>query len=295
MPVSRVIIPPATMQGKIFKIYSAMSRSVLFIDSGIGGLPYLDMARGMLPEEHFIYIADRANFPYGTKGIEEIREAILQVALKAIGVLDPKIIVLACNTATMVAIDSLRESFLRESFLREHFPVPIIGVVPAVKPAASLSANGRIGLIASGRVVKDAYLKNLINAHAADCEVHLIPADEVIRFVETQYVFSSKEQTLELVEKVMKPIRDRGIDTLVLACTHFLIMEEEFRQVLGEEIRVVDSREGVVKQLIRVMDANGLRDEINRPHTFYVTGDGEPEPRYEIISKRFGLQLAGSL
>lgn len=267
-----------------------MSRSVLFIDSGIGGLPYLEMARGQLQGEHFVYIADRAHFPYGTKGIEEIREAILQVAFKAISILDPKIIVLACNTATMVAIDSLRESFLRE-----HISIPIIGVVPAVKPAASLSANGRIGLIASGRSIKHAYLKDLINTHAADCEVHLIPADEAIRFVETQYVFSSKEQTLELVEKVMKPIREWGIDTLVLACTHFLIMEEEFRQVLGEQIHVVDSREGVVKQLIRVMDANGLLEEINRPHTFYVTGDGEPEPRYAIISKRFGLQLAGSL
>jgi glutamate racemase len=262
-----------------------MSRPVLFIDSGIGGLPYLDMARAKLPKENFIYIADRAHFPYGTKEIAEIREAIVQVAVKAHRVLDPKIVVLACNTATMVAIETLRT----------RLPIPIIGVVPAVKPAAALTANGRIGVMASGRAVKDAYLKELIDTHASKCDVLLIPADEVIRFVETQYVYSSKEQIFDMVKKVMRPIKKRGIDTLVLACTHFLIMEEEFRRVLDREIRVVDSREGVVNQLIRVMGEKDLFDEIDRPHTFYVTGAREPEARYAIISKRYGLQLVGGL
>jgi glutamate racemase len=262
-----------------------MSRPVLFIDSGIGGLPYLDMARARLPKEHFIYVADRAHFPYGTKAVEEIREAIMRVALEATSVLDPKVIVLACNTATMVAIEALRN----------RLSIPIVGVVPAVKPAASLSANRRLGVMASGRAVKDAYLKRLIDQFASECDVLLIPADEVIRFVETRYVYSSREQILDLVERVIRPIRERGIDTLVLACTHFLIMEEEFRQVLGREIRVVDSREGVVRQLVRVMGENDLFDETDKPHTFYVTGNRKPEPRYAIIAERYGLQLAGNM
>ncbi len=262
-----------------------MSRPVLFIDSGIGGLPYLEMARAQLPEENFVYIADRAHFPYGTKAIEEIREAIVRVALKATRVMDPKVVVLACNTATMVAIE----------ILRDRLSLPIVGVVPAVKPAASLTVNGRIGVMASGRAIKDAYLKELINKFASECDVLLIPADEIISFVEKSYVYSSREQNLEMVERVIKPIKERGIDTLVLACTHFLLMEEEFRQVLGQKIRAVDSREGVVRQLIRVMSENGLFDKMDGLHTFYVTGDGEPEARYAIISKRYGLQLAGNL
>jgi glutamate racemase len=279
------LIPGAKGRKKISKASSVMSRPVLFVDSGIGGLPYLAMAKACLPREHFAYIADRAHFPYGTKQTGEIREAIVRVVLKAIDVLEPKVIVLACNTATMVAIDDLRT----------RLSVPVVGVVPAVKPAALLTANGRIGVMASGRAVQDPYLRDLINSYAADCSVHLIPADEVIRFVERQYVFSSREQTLDLIRRAIAPIRAEDIDTLVLACTHFLIMEKEFCQVLQEDIRVVDSREGVVKQLIRVMGDNGLFHETGGPHVFYVTGDGKPEPRYEIISKRYGLELAGNL
>jgi glutamate racemase len=290
----------------LLKSCSVMNSSILFIDSGIGGLPYLEWARRRLAEEHFIYIADRAHFPYGTKEVEQIREAILQIALKAVSALDPKIVVLACNTATMVAIDALRE----------RFSIPFIGVVPAVKPAAALTGNGRVGLIASGRAVKDTYLKHLISNHAHNCDIQLVPADEVIDFVEMRYVYSTKEETLQVIERAIRPLKDRGIDTLVLACTHLLIMEKEFRQVLGKEIRVVDSRQGVVNQLIRVMDTNGLRengDPRSQPtehlppkphhsrapaaqaHRFYVTGDAEPEERYAIISDRFGLDLAGCL
>jgi len=268
-----------------------MGKSILFIDSGIGGLPYLAMARDRLPEEQFIYIADRAHFPYGTKKNEQIREAILGLVVRAIAALDPKIVVLACNTATMVAIDALRE----------RFPVPFIGVVPAVKPAASLTRNGRIGVLASGRSVKDVYLEDLVRGHARDCDVQLIPADELIRFVETEYVCSAKEQILMVVEKTMKSLQDSGIDTLVLACTHFLVMEAEFRQVLGKKIRVVDSREGVVNQLVRVIEAKGLRENLRtgprpgRSDRLYVTGDTEPEARYAIVAERFSLSLAGSL
>jgi len=266
-----------------------MGDPILFIDSGIGGLPYLQLAKRRLPEEHFIYLADRANFPYGTRRADEVREAVISAAVRADHRFRPKVIVLACNTATMIAIDALRE----------RLAVPFVGVVPAVKPAASLSKNGRIGLLASGRAVKEGYLRNLIDDHAAGCRVLILSADEMIRFAETRFVYAAAEEKRSAVRRAIAPLRGEGVDTVVLACTHFLVMEKEFREVLDREIGVVDSRVGVMKQLIRILDDYGMRDtepeDTSRDGLFYLKGDGEPEERYAIIARRFGLTLAASM
>ena len=134
---------------------------VAFLDSGVGGLPYLAHARKHLHSERFVYVADRENFPYGEKSRTAIIAAALSVAGRLLEREHPRLVVVACNTMSVVALADLRA----------RFPVPFVGVVPAVKPAASLSRRKRVGVLATRQTVEGDYLRNLIVQHASGCDV----------------------------------------------------------------------------------------------------------------------------
>ncbi|MBN2625604.1 MAG: aspartate/glutamate racemase family protein, partial [Spirochaetales bacterium] len=132
-----------------------------FLDSGIGGIPYLVKLREKLPRENYIYLADHANFPYGEKSVEQIRASVLQATDRLLTISRPKLIVLACNTASVSALQ----------VLREYVDIPVVGVVPAVKPAASLSGRRTIGVLATESTVNAPYLDGLIEQFARDFRV----------------------------------------------------------------------------------------------------------------------------
>lgn len=257
---------------------------IAFFDSGIGGLPYYKTALEYLPNEHFVYVADRGNFPYGEKSAREIIKAVVSGVEKIIKKENPKIIAIACNTASVVALDELRK----------RFKLPFIGVVPAVKPAAQISVKKKLGVVATLKTVQDGYLNNLIEKFAGDCEVIRIPAGDVRDFAEYNLFDSKKEEKLESLRNSLSGLKGSDIDVVVLACTHFLLLENEFKEVLGSGIRVIDSREGVVKQLMRVLYNLKLDNSSNRKkHKFYITGDREPEERYIRISEAYNLEFSG--
>jgi glutamate racemase len=265
---------------------------VAFIDSGIGGLPYLAFTRSLLPGERYVYVADRENFPYGDKSPEAITAAVTGVAARLMERERPKLVVVACNTASMVSLARLRKGF----------PVPFVGVVPAVKPAASLSPRKRVGVLATQRTVEGQYLKELITRHASGCVVESFPAGDLVTFVERDLHASSPAERAARVRLEAGGFRDAGVDTVVLGCTHFLHLEEEFRAELGEGIRIVDSRQGVASQIARLLGAapaGGRAPEAGEAagprHSLYVTGTAPPEERYGFFARRFGLVLEGTL
>ncbi len=156
--------PPGLMlqsrQSERWTSFSEMTPDpVAFLDSGVGGLPYLAHARKHLRGQRFVYVADRENFPYGEKSRPEIIEAALAVAGRLIEREHPRLVVVACNTMSVVALAELRA----------RFHVPFVGVVPAVKPAASLSRKKRVGVLATRQTVEGDYLRNLIGQHASGC------------------------------------------------------------------------------------------------------------------------------
>ncbi len=271
--------------------------TVAFLDSGIGGLPYLDHARRSLPGYRYLYVADRENFPYGGKQPSQIIDAVTSVAARVIQREDPRLIVIACNTASVVAL----------SALRERFPVPFVGVVPAVKPAALRSRCRRVGVLATQATVEGEYLAGLIREHAADCSVVSLPASTLVQFVERDGAHASAEERRSRVRTEVARFQETGIDTLVLGCTHFLLLEEEFSALLREEgIALVDSRDGVSKQVARLLNGGAARREVGarawptddperRPDTFFVTGTAPLEERYAAYAERFGLSLGGAL
>ena len=257
---------------------------VAFFDSGIGGLPYLRRAKELLPDEQFVYVADRRNFPYGEKSASEITKAVLDGIESIINKENPKAVVIACNTASVVALKELRKKY----------SIPFVGVVPAVKPAAAISKTKRLGLIATLKTVEDDYLNDLIEKFAGNCKVIRLPAGDVRDFVEYELFKVTKKEKLEFLSDTLSSLKSYDIDVVVLACTHFLLLEDEFKEVLGMNISVIDSREGVVKQLRRMLDKMKIRSNSNSKYNkFYITGDNQPEDRYKKIAEKYNLKFSG--
>ncbi len=242
-------------------------RPVLFLDSGVGGLPYLSAAAAEFPNERFIYLADRRNFPYGERAPEEVQRAILAAAGAAVAAFRPKVSVVACNTASVVALDALRA----------EYAIPFVGVVPAVKPAAEQSRSGRIGVLATARTVEDRYLLGLIERFAADCYVLSVAGGDIVTFVERRYFVSQAVERRTVVQEAARRLREARIDTVVLGCTHFLHVERELAEALGPDIRVIDSRAGVTRRLGTVLREHGLARSAER--TGERTGDRTADAR----------------
>ncbi|TFG83419.1 MAG: glutamate racemase, partial [Spirochaetales bacterium] len=260
---------------------------VAFYDSGVGGLPYLEVAKRLLPAERYVYLADRDGFPYGTKS----REQVVDLALSAVDALirthRPKAVAVACNTASAAALQELRRAFPE---------TPIIGTVPAVKPAAASSRLRRIGVIATARAAEDPYVLDLIARWAPDCFVARRGDQGLVDFVENHLFSATPGERLEAVRPSVQFMLDAGVDAIVLACTHFLYLASEFAQVAGPGVRIVDSRDGVVAQLRRVLLAGpGInRSRPEGPDLMYLTGPEPFGPKYESFAASFGLEPAGS-
>jgi len=277
---------------------------IAFLDSGIGGLPYLASTRFLLPGERYVYAVDRENFPYGEKSADRVVHVVSGLTRRIVEREHPRLVVVACNTASVVALD----------VLRREFPLPFVGVVPAVKPAAALSRRRRVGVLATRRTVEGEYLRSLIHEHAASCTVVSLPAAGLVEFVEQAMERCTPEEKTARVRTEVERFRSAGIDTLVLGCTHFLHLEPEFRHLLNDEgIALVDSRDGVARQVQRLLALSGGGEggspqgprgggqessgpESSRePDLLYVTGTSPIEERYGYFAAQFGLRLAGAI
>jgi glutamate racemase len=272
---------------------------IAFLDSGVGGLPYLAHTRRAFPDRRYVYVADRENFPYGEKGDSLIIEASITLTERLIAREHPCLVVVACNTMSVVALAALRA----------RFPLPFVGVVPAVKPAASLSRRRRVGVLATRQTVEGDYLKRLVETHAQGCSVVSLPAAGLVQYVECEMYRADAREKAERVRREVERFRDVTIDALVLGCTHFLHLEEEFRSLLENEgITLVDSREGVTRQVARLLAAGststpGARaapatpapDAARQTDSLYLTGALPLEERYGWFAQRFALSLEGIL
>jgi len=206
-------------------------------DSGVGGLSVLKHIHTLLPHESLIYVADSANAPYGNKTPEEITERCLALTdfLLAHGA---KAIVVACNTATAAAIDRLRQ---------EHPALPIVGMEPAVKPAAAASKNGIIGVLATVGTLKSAQFAALLENYGRNVKVVTQACIGLVECIERGELDGS--ETLALLQKYLKPLLDEGADTIVLGCTHYPFVKPLIQELVGEGVTLVDTGAAVAKRL----------------------------------------------
>jgi glutamate racemase len=274
------------------------TRPIVLMDSGVGGLPYLEAARKVLPGERYAYLADRAGFPYGTKTREETEAIVLDRLSKLVSAFGPKAIVIACNTASQAALASAR--------LR--FPgTPIVGTVPAVKPAAERTRSGVIGVMATEHALVDPYLDELIASHAPGAKVLREPAQALVSFVEHDLVSASAKARREAVLPHVRRLLEAGADEIVLACTHFLHVADDIREVAEglaaaagtspPSVEVVDSRDGVARRLREVLAGMGLLAPAAAPRArppaedgvFLLSGPPPFEDVYHAFASRFSL------
>jgi len=224
------------------------NRPVLFLDSGIGGLLYCsDFIKHNLQEE-VCYLADTRNFPYGQRSKEELVSILIDLIKKIIKTVDPKIIVLACNTATVSALDPLRRQFPK---------IPFVGTVPAIKPAINTTITRKVGVLGTARTIEDPYIKELLeNNSKNNCEIFAVAAPELVEFVEKQYEKADEKEKAETVKEYINLFKAQGADSLVLGCTHFLYLLEEFKKEASPAIRIFDSLDGITKRIEFLLSEN---------------------------------------
>ena len=224
------------------------------LDSGLGGLSVLRALRARLPSEDYLYCADNGNAPWGDKTeafIIDRTRAMIQFLLER----DAKAIVIACNTATATAAETVRR----------EFNLPIIGIEPAVKPAAKLSHSGRFGVLGTTRTITSDRYHNLLVRFTQGTHVMSVAAPGLMECVERGELNTPK--TRELLKKYLTPMLDAGIDTLVLACTHYPFLTEAIREIAGRPLQIIEPSSAVADVLYTRLLEHNLINEKKRPGT----------------------------
>jgi glutamate racemase len=228
-------------------------------DSGVGGLSTLRAIRAALPSEDLLYVADSGFAPYGDKPSEYVCDRSIAMVDFLIGQ-HAKAVVVACNTATSVAVDTLR--------LR--FQVPIVALEPAIKPAVALTRTGVVGVLATTRTLSSPRFLKLVGTFSGT-DVILQSCPGLVEQVEAGDLSSTNTQAL--IEAYVRPLVDRGADTLVLGCTHYAFLRPVIQATAGPSVTLVDSAEAVARQLSNRLDKSGLRTaDQTGTEQFWTTG-----------------------
>lgn len=260
------------------------NRPVLFLDSGVGGIPYCRDFHKRNPREAIRYLADRENFPYGPRSKEDIASILASLTERLIKIANPKMAVLACNTASISALAPLRQKFPQ---------LPFVGTVPAVKPAANACKSGKVGVLGTERTIED--IRSLNLADASRCEIFGIAAPELVEFIEQRFDEAGKKEKKDLVKKYISLFRAEGADVLVLGCTHFLYLLKEFRREAFPAIKIFDSLDGITKRIEYLLDENGglLRagKDAKPQNCFLLTGEGPPDSIWKNRAQALGFNI----
>ena len=251
-------------------------------DSGAGGLTILAALQQELPDETYIYFGDTAHCPYGTRSDAEITELSIRANcfLYEQGV---KLIVVACNTASQAALNALRATF----------PVPFVGVVPAVKPAARATRKGRIGIAATNQAAKALYLRQLIDEFAEGIHVCAVGCPELVTLVEQGEL--DGPVTEQTVREALRPVLAEDIDVIVLGCTHFPALRPVIERVTHNEVQIIDSGVAVARRTRSVLEAESMLHTpgLNgaRQGELHVWCSGDPTAFSKVASKILGYSV----
>ncbi|MCU7916749.1 MAG: glutamate racemase [Candidatus Thiodiazotropha sp. (ex Epidulcina cf. delphinae)] len=251
------------------------SSPIGIFDSGIGGLSVVRHIREILPSENLLYVSDRAHLPYGTKQSRYVLDRTLRIS-EFLVQQGAKAIVIACNTATAVAVNHLRKTF----------QLPIIGMEPGVKPAILQSRNGLIGVLATEGTLGSGKFQTLLSQHANASEVIICPCHGWVEAIEHDGV--AYQKALELVRRQLTPVLEKGVDTLVLGCTHYPYLKESILKVAGPSVTIIDTGPAVAKQLQRRLAGENLLSTDSAPGSERFWCSAPPEQTQELIEKLQG-------
>jgi glutamate racemase len=253
------------------------SRPVGVFDSGMGGLTVLHECLVTMPHEDFVYLGDGARLPYGPRPLPEVARFSAEIGayLEGQGV---KLILVACNSATAAALPALQESL----------PVPVVGVIaPEAHAAVQATRNRRIGLLATKATVASGRYEQLVRTLDAGVRTTSVACPRLVPLIESDDPFGP--ETVRAVREYAEPLKDAGVDTVVLGCTHYPLIRPIFQRVFGREVTLVFSAEETAREVAETLARKGIENEPDREGTyrFLTTGDAE---LFRVMGARF-LQL----
>jgi glutamate racemase len=239
----------------------AHDKPVGVFDSGVGGLSVLQALRLELPNEHFLYAADSGCAPYGDRPAAFVIERAITITDFLVGQ-GAKAAVVACNTATAVAVESLRARFL----------IPIVAIEPAVKPAASRTRSRVVGVLATTGTLSSPNVGKLLTSYGSDVEFVIQPCPGLADQVEKGELASYA--TRALVTRYLRPIIDKGADIVVLGCTHYPFLGPLIQDIAGPAVEIIDPATPVARELRRRLEGAGILNDSTAPGTerFWTTG-----------------------
>ncbi len=231
-------------------------------DSGLGGLSVLKEIEKLLPKENFIYVADQANFSYGLKSKKEL-EALTTKIVQFLINKKVKLVVVACNTATIQAIECLRK----------NFTIPIIGIVPVIKTISSISKTKNTAVFATPSTTKSKYLSSLIKKYAHGVKVYKISGIGLEQLIE-QGEFNDG-RIKNALEKSLAKLKNKNIDVIALGCTHYPFIKPQIQRILGSKITIIDSGGAVARRVKSILIQENLLAGDKRENSFYTSCDAK--------------------
>lgn len=269
-----------TSLGRTETTITEATSPILLFDSGVGGLTVLAELRAALPDAPVIYAADMAGLPYGTKSEAQIAARVAGLLGRMSERYRPRLACIACNTASTIAL----------GMVREVLEIPIVGTVPAIKPAAALTRSGVIGLLGTEATIRQAYVDNLEAEFAHDKRLLRHAAPGLVEAAEAK--LRGEPVDMAVIEAAVAALRAMPgggeIDTVVLACTHFPLLHEELRQAFGPQVQFVDGAAGIARRIVFLTQDQAF--ERRAPDRAVTTGALEDFRKLAPVFAKFGIE-----
>lgn len=252
-------------------------RPVGVFDSGMGGLTVLHECLVTMPHEDFVYLGDAARLPYGPRPLGEIRRFAGEIA-RFLAARDVKLILVACNAATSAALPELQE----------ELAVPVVGVItPEAHAAVQATRNRRIGLLATQATVTAGRYEQLVRTLDAGARLVAVPCPRLVPLIESDDPFGA--ETAAAVREYAEPLKAAGVDTVVLGCTHYLLIRPILQRVFGRDVTLVFSAEETAREVAETLARKGIENDPGREGGCRFLTTGDPE-QFRVVGARF-LQL----
>ena len=250
------------------------SRSVGVFDSGVGGLTVLHECLVTLPHEDFVYLGDHARLPYGPRPLPEIRRFAREIGGFLEGQ-DVKLILVACNAATSAALPQLQE----------ELAAPVVGVItPEAHAAVQATRNRRIGLLATQATVDAGRYRELVRALDAGVSLHPVACPRLVPLIESDDPYGA--ETEEAVREYAVPLKEAGVDTVILGCTHYPLIRPVFQRVFGRDVTLVFSAEETAREAAETLARKGIENDAARIGAIRFLTTGDPDA-FREMGRRF--------
>jgi glutamate racemase len=258
----------------------ADARPILLFDSGVGGLSVLAPVARLLPLAPLVYVADSAGFPYGTRSEAEIAARVPALLGRLAERYDPRLIVIACNTASTIALQHVRAAL----------DIPIVGTVPAIRPAAAISMSRTIGVLGTAATVRQPYVDDLAARFAADCTVLRYGSAALVELAEAKLAGETiaPARIAAELDGLFGQAGGERIDVVVNACTHFPLLEPEMRALVPAGVRFVDGGDGIARRVAHLTEDHSWPAELPPGRAVFTARD-DRAARLAPMLARHGL------